>query len=108
MAGRCSVGRSLLAGHGRTDQALDVRVGVGVLLERLRTLHRVCRHLDQVQIENSMNTELDLLQTSSQRHDIPRPVLDGLLFGLAARSDLQKSVSENFGGHLKAHTERLP
>lgn len=64
VAGRCFVGRSLLAGHGRTDQALDVRVGVGVLLERLRTLHRVCRHLDQAQIENSMNTELDLLQTS--------------------------------------------
>lgn len=64
VGGRYSVGRSLLGGHGRIDQALDVRVGVGVLLERPRTLHRVRRHLDQVQIENSVDTGLDFLQKS--------------------------------------------
>ena len=64
VAGRSSVGTSLLRGHGEIDQALDVRVGVDVLLERPRTLHRVCRHLDQVQIENSIDTESDILQNS--------------------------------------------
>ena len=64
VGGRHSVGRSLLGGHGRTDQALDVRVGVGVLLEKPRTLHRVCRHLVQVPIGNSIDTELDVLQKS--------------------------------------------
>lgn len=83
-----SVGRSLLGNHGRIDRALDIRLAVGALPEMLRTLHRVCQCLDQARIESS------------------RPVLDVLLFGLAARSDLRRSVFGKFGGHLKAHTER--
>lgn len=64
VAGHYSVGRSLLGAHDRIDQALDVRVGVGVLLEKPRTLHRVCQHLDQVRIENSVDSELDVFQRS--------------------------------------------
>lgn len=44
VVGQYSVGRILLVGHGRIDQALDIRPGVGGLLERLRTLHQVCRY----------------------------------------------------------------
>lgn len=86
VAGQVSVGRSWLGGHCRMNQARDIRLEVGILPERLRTLHRVYR----ARIESS------------------RPVLDVLLFGLAARSDLRRSVSEKFGGRLKAHTERRP
>lgn len=35
-------------------------------------------------------------------------MLDVLFDGLAAKSDLRKCVSEKFGEHSKAHTERLP
>lgn len=109
LAGYCSVGRSLLGGHGRIDQVLDIRLGMSALLERLRTLHRGCRHLDQARIETPTNDSLDLLwRPSSQRSEIPRPVLDVLLLGLAARSDLRMPVSGNFEGRLKAHKERLP
>lgn len=90
VAGYRYVGRSLLGGHGRKDQALDIRLRVGALIERPRILHRVCRHLDQAQIEK-----------------LP-PMLDVLSDDLAARSDLRRSVSESFGGRLKVHTERLP
>lgn len=104
VAGQVSVGRSWLGGHCRMNQARDIRLEVGILPERLRTLHRVYR----ARIESSIGRELDLLRRSWQCGDIPRPVLDVLLFGLAARSDLRRSVSEKFGGRLKAHTERRP
>ena len=64
VAGYRYVGRSLLGGHGRKDQALDIRLRVGALIERPRILHRVCRHLDQAQIENPTHSELILLRTS--------------------------------------------
>lgn len=103
-----SVGRMLLVGHGRIDQVLDIRPAVGDLLERLRTLHQVCRYSDQARIESSNKSESNLHSISRQRRDIPPPVLDVLLDGLAAKSDLQKSVFERFGGQSRAHTERLP
>lgn len=64
VVGHSSAGRSLLEGYGRIDQALDIRFGMGVLLEKLRTLHRVCRHLDQGRIESPTHSELVLLRTS--------------------------------------------
>lgn len=63
VAGRYSVGRSLPGDHGTTDQVLDVLVEVGVLLEKHRTLHRVCRHSAQGQIENSIDSELNVLSS---------------------------------------------
>ncbi len=108
VAGHDSGRRSLLGGRCMMNQAPDIRFGVGTLLERLQTRHRVCRHSDQVRIESSTDGELYLLRKSRQRHNIPRPVLDVRLFGLAARSDLRRSVSESFGGHSKAHIEHLP
>ena len=64
VAGHYSVGRSLLGVHGRIYPALDIRFGVGALLERLRTLHRVCQHADQARIESSTYSELDLFRKS--------------------------------------------
>lgn len=78
VAGYCDAERNLLGGHGRIDQVPDIQLGVGVLLERLRTLHLICQHLDQARIESSRHSDLDLLRTSWRRHDIPRPVLDVL------------------------------
>ena len=64
VAGHYSVDGSLLGGHGRIDQALDIRLGVSVLLGKLRILRRVCRHWAQVRIESSTHSDLDLLRTS--------------------------------------------
>ena len=64
VAGHYSVDGSLLGGHGRIDQALDIRLGVSFLLEKLRTLRRVCPHWAQVRIESSTHSDLDLLRTS--------------------------------------------
>ena len=56
--------RSLLGRHGRIDQALDTQLGGVVPLEKPQILHRGCRHLDQVRIESSTDSELDVLVTS--------------------------------------------
>ena len=64
VAGHYSVDGSLLGGHGRIDQALDIRLGVSVLLGKLRILRRVCRHWAQVRIESSTHSDLDLLRIS--------------------------------------------
>ncbi len=64
VAGHDSGGRSLLRGRCRMNQDLDIRFGVGTLLERLQTRHRVCRHSDQARIENSTDSELNLLRKS--------------------------------------------
>lgn len=64
VVGHYSVDGSLLGGHGRIDQALDIRLGVSVLLEKLRILRRGCRHWAQVRIESSTHSDLDLLRTS--------------------------------------------
>ena len=52
---------SLPEGHGRTDYVLGIQLGVVVLPERLRILHRVYRHLDQAGIESSRHQDLDVL-----------------------------------------------
>lgn len=58
------VERSLLGRHGRLDEVLDTQLGVVVPLERLQILHQGCRHLDQVRIESSTDSKLDVLLTS--------------------------------------------
>ena len=103
-----SVGSCLLGAHGTLDQVLGVQLGVVVPLERLRILHQECQRSDQALIESSGHQGLDLLRASSEGGDIPRQVLDELSLGLAARSDLRRSVSGSSEGHLKGHTKRLP
>lgn len=64
VAGHYSVERSLLRDRGIIDQVPGIQFGVGTLLERLRTLRRVYRHLDRPRIESSTASKLELVQTS--------------------------------------------
>ena len=49
--------------------------------------------------------DLVSLQVNREQYDIPRSVLDVLIFGLAVKSDLRRPAFESFEGHLKAHKE---
>ena len=55
-----------------------------------------------------LHTASQIFFTRFDSEDVPPSVHDELIFGLAARSDLQRFVSGMFEGHLKAHTKRLP